>query len=392
MDELTAVSVLLATAIIMWWWPSSSWQLPSRSSKRLPTHDRVEQLLSQLQSEVQVAAGLEAALEAAGWRESEVPETFARRMRDVAELVSEHGCRSSQLIEVLAVSAKQLQQAHQRWSSASAAAYSTSLTLLVMPVLLWALAEGLGSHALTWLVASSGGWICLVVAAALTVGARRWLRWLERTALAPRRRTAVRLPSSDVVGIAAFVTPLLFRTDIYGLLVGVAARLATDWLWQGHQQVARAVPADEVAWATSVLAATLDAGLDWLRAVRITAEVVQPALTDALERVAQRLEWGIDPFEAFGDIAPEFDHVCAALVSTYRTGAPIAQSLFKIAQTIQQREHAATLTRIEKLGASSIVPVAALQLPAFVIVGIVPLAVTQLLPMLGLISSTGVSL
>ena len=111
-------------------------------------------------------------------------------------------------------------------------------------------------------------------------------------------------------------------------------------------------------------------------------------MADAFERVAQRLEWGIDPLEAFSDVAPELDGICSALITTYRSGAPIAQSLFGISHAGQHQQHARNLERAEKLGALAIVPVAALQLPAFVISGVVPLAVTQLLPMLGPFTST----
>ena len=185
----------------------------------------------------------------------------------------------------------------------------------------------------------------------------------------------------------AFATPLLFWTDIRGLVLGIAARLVILWLWQQHERDSL-IHANDAAWAAIVLGCILETGLDWLRAVRATADLVEPELRDAFERVAQRLEWGIDPLEAFSDVAPELDGICSALITTYRSGAPIAQSLFGISHAGQHQQHARNLERAEKIGALAIVPVAALQLPAFVISGVVPLAVTQLLPMLGLVTST----
>ena len=387
MDELTAVSVLLALGLMLLWWPSNPPEVQRLTRKQRPPDEHAAQLLSQLQSGVLTAADIESALTAIGWSDEEVPQECARRMRAIIALAGEYGCRSSVLIDNLTLRTAHHQQAQQRWSTASAAAYSTSVTLMCMPTILWLLSEGLGSHAFAWLVSNVAGWICLTLGLLLTVAARWVLRMLTRAALRPPRTIPLALPSPRIVGVMAFATPLLFWTDIYGLVLGITARLVIVWLWQQHEQDSR-IDANEAAWAAIVRGCILETVLDWLRAVRATATVVEPELRDALERVAQRLEWGIDPLEAFSDVAPELEGICSALTTTYRTGAPIVQSLYGISQASQHQQHARNLERAEKIGALAIVPVAALQLPAFVISGVVPLAVTQLLPMLGLITST----
>ena len=387
MDELTAISVLLACGLMLVWWPANPPEVQRPSRKKPPPDEHAAQLLTQLQSEVLAAADIESALAAVGWSDEEVPQDCANRMRAIIVLAAEYGCRSSILIDDLSLRAMQLQNVRQRWSTASAAAYSTSVTLACMPAILWLLGEGLGSHAFAWLVSNAAGWVCLFLGLLLTVAARWVLRMLTRAALRPPRTVPLALPSPRIVGVMAFATPLLFWTDIRGLVLGIAARLVILWLWQQHERDSR-IHANDAAWAANVLGCILETGLDWLRAVRATAELVEPELRDAFERVAQRLEWGIDPLEAFSDVAPELDGICSALITTYRSGAPIAQSLFGISHAGQHQQHARNLERAEKIGALAIVPVAALQLPAFVISGVVPLAVTQLLPMLGLITST----
>lgn len=387
MDELTAVSALLAFAFMLFWWPANPPHNHRLVKKKLPPHEHAARLLSQLRSEVLTAADVDSALVAVGWSDELVPQDCAKRMRAITALVAEYGCRPSTLIDALSEFTANVESLHQRWSTASAAAYSTSFTLICMPAILWLLGEGLGSHAFAWLISNAAGWSCLFIGVLLSVTARWSLRWLTRRAVRPHRRSPMALPSPQIVGVVAFVTPLLFWTDIYGLVLGIVARLVVSWLWQQHEQMSL-IDSVEAAWSAVVLACTLDTGLDWLRAVRATATVVEPELRTTFERVAQRLEWGIDPMQAFGDVASELEGICSALITTYRSGAPISQSLIAISKASQLQQHARNLERVEKLGALAVVPVAALQLPAFVICGVVPLAVTQLLPMLGLITST----
>ena len=144
MDELTAVSILLALGLMLWWWPSNPPEVERITRKKRPPDEHAAQLLSQLQSEVLTAPDIKSALAVVGWSDEEVPQDCARRMRAIIDLADAYGCRSSILIDDLSLRTQHLQQTGQRWSTASAAAYSTSVTLVCMPAIVWLLGEGLG--------------------------------------------------------------------------------------------------------------------------------------------------------------------------------------------------------------------------------------------------------
>ena len=55
MDELTAISVLLACGLMLVWWPANPPEVQRPSRKKPPPDEHAAQLLTQLQSEVLAA-------------------------------------------------------------------------------------------------------------------------------------------------------------------------------------------------------------------------------------------------------------------------------------------------------------------------------------------------
>jgi pilus assembly protein TadC len=186
-----------------------------------------------------------------------------------------------------------------------------------------------------------------------------------------------------------FLIALLLRPDVFGISIALAARGAVKRYWRRMPERIRPETASDVSWLCVALAANLEAGLDWLRSVRIVAQLEQIALAEELVAVAQRLEWGLDPQDAFLGVAPELEPLAHAIEQTRRSGAPISDVLRSHSNRIRTDVHTSACERVEKLGASAVVPVAALQIPSFVILGLVPFVATQLGPMLSVFSSTG---
>jgi tight adherence protein B len=168
--------------------------------------------------------------------------------------------------------------------------------------------------------------------------------------------------------------------------------LAVSQVWSQLEWNAGRVPARDLSWVSTALATSLDAGLDWFSAISVAAECADGDLKLRLVAIAQRLEWGIEPSAAFAGEDFGLAEISAAISQTHSSGAPISHALFRTASAVSAQSHAGSLKRVEKLASFAVVPVTALQLPAFIVLGLVPVVITQLQPLLTAFSSSRVLL
>ncbi len=393
MDDVSLVACLVAAVMVLWWWPSTPLDKPLKSLRSV----RVDgaQLLAQLRAELLAAPNPVAALSTFSLDDSDVSSRTRRHLDQMIAMYESHGTVSSVLLDAIVEDDANERDLRRRWSTAVAGAQSSSVVLMVMPAMMWLLAQGLGVSAFAWLFASSLGWACLFFGVSLALLARLSLRRLQRIALRSNRGGSASSPQPRRVLSAAeasnvvFLIALLLRPDVFGISIALAARGAVQRYWRRMPERFQPETASDMSWLCAALSANLAAGLDWLRAVRIVAELEQVALAEELRAVAQRLEWGLDPQDAFLGVAPELEPLAHAIEQTRRSGAPISEVLLSQGNRIRTDLHTSSCERVEKLGASAVVPVAALQLPSFVILGLVPFVATQLGPMLSAFSSTG---
>ncbi len=392
MDDVSLVACLVAAVIILWWWPATPLHKPFQSlrSNRVDGANR----LVQLRAELLAAPNPLAALSTFNLDDSDVSSRTRRHLDQMIAMHESHGAVSSVLVDAIVEDDANERDLRRRWSTAAAGAHSSSVVLMVMPAVMWLLAQGLGASAFGWLFASSVGWACLFVGVSLALLARLSLRRIRRAALSSVQESSAsshkqrRVMSATEASNVVFLIALLLRPDVFGISIALAARGAVKRYWRRMPERIRPEIASDVSWLCVALAANLEAGLDWLRSVRIVAELEQVALAEELLAVAQRLEWGLDPQDAFLGVAPELEPLAHAIEQTRRSGAPISDVLRSHSNRIRSDVHTSACERVEKLGASAVVPVAALQLPSFVILGLVPFVATQLGPMLSAFSST----
>jgi Flp pilus assembly protein TadB len=135
---------------------------------------------------------------------------------------------------------------------------------------------------------------------------------------------------------------------------------------------------DEISLQASVvadvLAATLAAGAPIEAALRGASEASDQPTRGHLERVVSALQWGADPHQAWAALLddPGFAPVARVVVRSHSTGASMSDALEAAAVALRKTHVAAVETRARAAGVRSVAPLALCFLPAYLLVGVVP--------------------
>lgn len=180
----------------------------------------------------------------------------------------------------------------------------------------------------------------------------------------------------------------VFARGAVGALVGAAAASAT-WVVIGRseppaarrerEQVDRDLP-----HLVGLFTATLRAGAAPGEGVAVVCAALPGPAVDRLAGVAARLALGADPVQVWTSL--EDDPALAPLGRTIgraqSTGAPVVPAVERLADDLARRARADVEERARAVGVKAALPLGLCLLPAFLLVGIVPL-VAGLLTSLG---------
>lgn len=163
-----------------------------------------------------------------------------------------------------------------------------------------------------------------------------------------------------------------------GLLTGgvvgvVAGRLEPAVVRRRREQVRRDLP-----HVVTLLAAALRSGVAPAEAVELVCRALPGAASRRLVPVAARLRLGGDPqaiWAALGD-DPELASLGRTLARAQRTGAPIVAAVERLGAELARRARADVEDRARAVGVRAAVPLGLCLLPSFLVLGIVPLAVS----------------
>lgn len=141
----------------------------------------------------------------------------------------------------------------------------------------------------------------------------------------------------------------------------------------------------ELPEALGFLAACLEAGAPVTVAVETVADVSPPATAAPLRRVLAHLEVGRPPEEAWAELRqhPVWGPPARDLVRSARSGTGLVDGLRLHADDARRAARDAALRRARTVGVRAAVPLVACFLPAFVLVGVVPIIAGLLTGMLG---------
>lgn len=134
-----------------------------------------------------------------------------------------------------------------------------------------------------------------------------------------------------------------------------------------------------------LLAACLAAGSTLPAALRAVGTAVPGPTGSLLHMATGRLELGADPQSAWEELATEeaLAPVARAAIRAHDSGAPLADVLLGVADDLRVRHRTAVEAAARGVGVRAVGPLGACFLPAFMLLGVVPLVgslVTQVLP------------
>lgn len=166
----------------------------------------------------------------------------------------------------------------------------------------------------------------------------------------------------------------------------------TTWARHGWRQVVahpsrrgRRRQASEVAWTCELLALTLDAGAPTRLAASHVAAVATGPIREDLSRVLHQMELGVEESEAWRTLV-EVDglHRVAKDVSRAIThGSSLAPLLRRLAVDSRRDAQAQALASARIAGVHSVIPLVVCFLPAFLLLGVVPVLAGTLLGLRG---------
>ncbi|MHB1065915.1 MAG: type II secretion system F family protein [Candidatus Nanopelagicales bacterium] len=187
-------------------------------------------------------------------------------------------------------------------------------------------------------------------------------------------REALARLSGGVAAISAFL--------LLGGPVGIAAALG---LWLGVPRLAgrlesrasrdrRARLLAQAPVIADLLAATLASGAAVDAAVGAVASAVGEPAASTLRPVTGALGLGADPVRAWSDLSgdPALGAVADAFARSAASGASLASVLARVADDARRDHAAAVEVAARSAGVRAVLPLAACFLPAFLLLGVVP--------------------
>ena len=150
----------------------------------------------------------------------------------------------------------------------------------------------------------------------------------------------------------------------------LAGRLEPPAVRRRRQRLEAAVPP-----AVDLMAACLAAGLSPTAAVEQVRDVADVPLASELAGVARRLALGVDPATVWRELAshPQLGGLGRTMSRAVESGASVAEAMQRLAEDLRGRSRARVESRARAVGVKAAVPLGGCLLPAFVLVGVVPL-------------------
>ncbi len=173
---------------------------------------------------------------------------------------------------------------------------------------------------------------------------------------------------------------------------GLAAAVTTALAWhltgrletpQARRRRERLVA--DLPHVVDLMAACLSVGLAPAAAARQIAAAVTGPVAEELDAVRARLDFGVDPATAWRDLGrhPQLGALGRCIARSVESGASVAHAMDRLADDLRRDSRAAVEARARTVGVRAAVPLGICLLPAFLLVGVVPLVVGSVPLVLG---------
>ena len=193
----------------------------------------------------------------------------------------------------------------------------------------------------------------------------------------PARESSPMLVPLALVMFGLGMTVLL--GSLLGVALGVAGAIAfprvTRHVDGRAERARRRLLVRQAPDAADLLAATLASGAPMRRAVGVVASAVDEPMAGVLATVASALDLGASVDEAWtlADPDGQLADIASGFQRSARSGAPLADVLSGIAGDLRRRHRQSVEVQARVAGVRAIAPLAVCFLPAFLLVGAVPI-------------------
>jgi Flp pilus assembly protein TadB len=166
-----------------------------------------------------------------------------------------------------------------------------------------------------------------------------------------------------------------------GLAVAMAVGV-TVWVVLGRTEDPSVVRRREelladLPTAVDLLGSCLDAGAAPASALVSVSRALGGPVAGELLAIHHRLEVGVDPVQVWRSVAahPQLSPLGRAIGRAHETGAPVAVAVHRLAEELRDRARAEVETRARSIEVKAAAPLGLCLLPAFVVLGVVPMVV-----------------
>ncbi len=190
------------------------------------------------------------------------------------------------------------------------------------------------------------------------------------------------------IGVSALV--MVFGLGWWGVpvaaAIGVGSRVALGGLEDAATARRRADITSGLPQACDLLAVCLESGLPLRRAAEVIAGALGGPVADLLGEVAAKVRLGADEAEAWAEIGttePALAALGREVARTVGSGVALSRSLRALGLEARRAAAAAAEIRAHRVGVRSVLPLMLCFLPAFLLLGVVPIiggVVQRLLP------------
>jgi len=159
-----------------------------------------------------------------------------------------------------------------------------------------------------------------------------------------------------------------------GLASGVAAWVALGRVEPAGVRARREATRRQLPHVVTLFATALRNGAAPAEAARLVSRALPGPASEHLEHAAARLSLGVDPADVWGTLGQEGPMAALGrtMARSHRTGASVVTSMDRLGVELATTARAEVEDRARSVGVKAALPLGLCMLPAFVLIGIVP--------------------
>jgi Flp pilus assembly protein TadB len=203
----------------------------------------------------------------------------------------------------------------------------------------------------------------------------------SRDTPAPQRERAVLLRLRPLLAVMAGCGGWAMFGGPAGLAVGVVCVVAV-WVVLGRTEDPAVVRrrdqlAEDLPTGVDLLGCCLDSGAAIESALVSVSRAIGGPVGEELLAIHHRLDVGVDPARVWRSVSghPQLAPLGRAVGRAHETGAPVGQAVHRLAEELRDRARADVEARARSIEVKAAAPLGLCLLPAFVVLGVVPMVV-----------------